>query len=328
MEITSQSGAKRWAESRARHLAHNGETKEEVPAPTLREFGSRWIKEYTIANGHKPSTIEANEMRLRKHLYPVLGGLRLNEIGEPEIQKLKLHLAGNADKTRACILALLATILRTAERWEEIVKAPRIDQPKVRLPEMEFYDFEEWEALIEGARRTGPMVLCALLLGGDAGLRRGELVALQWSDVSRVSVRVVRNEWEGHTGTTKSGKGRTIPLTARLAEAIAAVRHLRGPRLLWQDDGEPVGVHTLRSWLFRATKKAGLPPSKNLHKLRHTFCSHLAMRGAPARVIQELAGHANLTTTMRYMHLSKGSKEAAIALLEQGAGGERKAKGE
>ncbi len=49
----------------------------------------------------------------------------------------------------------------------------------------------------------------------------------------------------------------------------------------------------------------------------HTFCSHLAMRGAPPKVIQELAGHVHLSTTMRYMHLSPGHKEQAIRLLDQ-----------
>jgi integrase len=49
--------------------------------------------------------------------------------------------------------------------------------------------------------------------------------------------------------------------------------------------------------------------------LRHTFCSHLAMRGAPAKAIQELAGHSNLATTYRYMHLSPAAREGAIRLL-------------
>jgi hypothetical protein len=50
--------------------------------------------------------------------------------------------------------------------------------------------------------------------------------------------------------------------------------------------------------------------------LRHTFCSHLAMRGAPARAIQKLAGHADLSTTQRYMHLSPAATEDAIRLLD------------
>jgi len=53
------------------------------------------------------------------------------------------------------------------------------------------------------------------------------------------------------------------------------------------------------------------------HMLRHTFCSHLAMRGAPARAIQELAGHQNLTTTQRYMHPSPAALDSAIRLLDQ-----------
>jgi len=53
-----------------------------------------------------------------------------------------------------------------------------------------------------------------------------------------------------------------------------------------------------------------------LHILRHTFCSRLAARGATAMEIKELASHADLTTTMRYMHLSPSAKREAIKLLD------------
>jgi site-specific recombinase XerD len=52
--------------------------------------------------------------------------------------------------------------------------------------------------------------------------------------------------------------------------------------------------------------------------IRHTFCSHLAMRGAPAKAIQELAGHADLTTTMRCMNLSPAARQDAIYPLNRG----------
>ncbi len=60
---------------------------------------------------------------------------------------------------------------------------------------------------------------------------------------------------------------------------------------------------------------AGLRATGALHVLRHTFCAHLAKRGAPAKAIQELAGHANLSTTLRYMHLSPSARSSAIGLL-------------
>ncbi len=67
----------------------------------------------------------------------------------------------------------------------------------------------------------------------------------------------------------------------------------------------------------RAARRANLR-NNGAHILRHTFCSHLAMRGAPARAIQELAGHQDLSTTQRYMHLSPAALDAAIKLLETG----------
>ena len=54
-----------------------------------------------------------------------------------------------------------------------------------------------------------------------------------------------------------------------------------------------------------------------VHVLRHTFCSHLAMGGAPTRAIQELAGHGEIVTTQRYMHLSPATVDSAIRLLDQ-----------
>jgi integrase-like protein len=62
--------------------------------------------------------------------------------------------------------------------------------------------------------------------------------------------------------------------------------------MLHQRNGDPVSENTLRSWMERAGRTGGLPVTGHIHRLRHTFCWHLAMRGAPAKAIQELAGHA------------------------------------
>ena len=65
----------------------------------------------------------------------------------------------------------------------------------------------------------------------------------------------------------------------------------------------------------RAARRANLKRD-GVHVLRQTFCSHLAMRGAPAKAIQELVGHQDLSMTQRYMHLSPAALDAAIRLLD------------
>ncbi len=63
-------------------------------------------------------------------------------------------------------------------------------------------------------------------------------------------------------------------------------------------------------------RRANLRATSAIHILRHMFCSHLAMKGAPALSIRHLAGHEDLQTTLGYMHLTKGETERAIGLLE------------
>ena len=82
--------------------------------------------------------------------------------------------------------------------------------------------------------------------------------------------------------------------------------------MLW---GLPFTRQIVQNRMILAARRANV--KKGVHILRHTLCSHLSMRGAPARAIQELAGHADLTMTQRYMHLTPAALDAAIRLLEE-----------
>jgi integrase len=129
---------------------------------------------------------------------------------------------------------------------------------------------------------------------------------------------VAQSEWRGQVTLPKNGRMREVKMTLRLQKALKDLRHLRGDRVLLLDDGSHFNRETLRKWTMRAQRAGGLHPDGAFHIFRHTFCAHLAMRGAPAKAIQELAGHADLTTTMRYMHLSPAARDSAIALLDAG----------
>ena len=132
-------------------------------------------------------------------------------------------------------------------------------------------------------------------------------------------MRIERSEWKGHVTATKGGRLRYVPLTIRLATALREHRHLKGPRVVCNDNGSPLTMRLVQGLVARAARRAGLC-NVGVHVLRHSFCSHLAMRGAPARAIQELAGHQDLVTTHRYMHLSPAAIESAIRLLDNGTG--------
>ena len=156
-----------------------------------------------------------------------------------------------------------------------------------------------------------------VLLGGDAGLRCGEIIGLEWGDVDLQARRltVQRSDWRGHVTVPKGGRSRRLPMTQRLTGALKACRHLRSDRVLCLPDGGPITRDRVIKAIRSAQRVAGLSDA-GVHLLRHTFCSHLAMKGAPARAIQELAGHADLSTTQRYMHLSPAATEDAIRLLD------------
>jgi integrase len=143
-------------------------------------------------------------------------------------------------------------------------------------------------------------------------------MALEWTDVdfAKRQLTVARSEWKGHVTMPKGGRIRYVPLMRRLSDTLRAARHLRGQRVLCDAEGKPLSQKVMQVMVRRVARRANVRPG--LHILRHSFCSHLAMRGAPARAIQELAGHQDLGTTQRYMHLSPAALDAAIRLLETG----------
>jgi integrase len=253
------------------------------------------------------------------HLVPLLGSKRLDAISSEDVQRLKSQLGERAPKTVNNVLTVLNTLLRVAVEWEVINQPPcTIKQVRTSQPVAGFHDFDEYERLIIAAGKLDSRTHLVVLLGGDAGLRCGEMMALEWTDIdlAKRQLHVRRSEWKGKVTVPKSGRPRVVPLTTRLAEALKAHRHLRGFRVLCHKSGKPLSQRAVQGLVRRAARKAGLA-NQGVHILRHTFCSHLAMKGAPTRAIQELAGHKQIMTTQRYMHLSPAAVEAAIRLLEQ-----------
>jgi integrase len=157
----------------------------------------------------------------------------------------------------------------------------------------------------------------AVRIAAYTGLRLGELLALRWRDVdwSGSALTIERAISAGHEGTTKSGKVRRVPMADQAAAALERLSHRR--HFTSQDDlvfcnsiGRPVDGSALRRRYKRARDAAGLRPLR-WHDLRHTFGSLLVAGGVDTVTVKEAMGHAQLTTTSRYLHARPATETAA-----------------
>ena len=270
-------------------------------------------------NRQTPSGIAAKEAILRLHLIPELGSRTLDTISNEQVQRLKLRLHDKSPKTINNVLSVLNVLLKQAVEWGVLDKMPcSIRLVRVLRTDAAFHDFDDYERLLKAAQTIDPRSYLIALLGGEAGLRAGEIVALEWADVDleRRQIRVRHSDWCGELTAPKSGRIRFVGMTERLA-AIRQQRHPRSRRLLCKDDGTPLTRQGAWSRVRYAAKRAKVPTG--VHILRHTCCSHLAMQGAPMRGVQEFVGHQSLAMTQRYSHLSPAALDATIRLLENRA---------
>jgi len=304
--------------------------------PTVRAIPmyEAWIEEFLatyVRSNNKPSVQKERRGIATQHLIPAFGTMRVDQVGPREIERFKANVltrARSKDDARPVtvkrlknILAVLSKSLRWAETTGVIERAPRIIMPKIPPSKFDFLDESEAERL-RVAVRSDSQRYAMIVVALDAGLRKGEILGLEWGDLDFVARTLVvrRSVWrelrdESHVGAPKSGRDRKIPMTNRLVAALRGHRHLRGERIFCNADGSELTPGQLEVTLRTATRRAGLR-AIGWHVLRHTFGSTLAQRGASPKAIQELMGHSDIVTTMRYMHLAPTHHVEAVALLD------------
>ncbi len=161
--------------------------------------------------------------------------------------------------------------------------------------------------LVEAARALprsgwwlGPLVQTALW----TALRRAELTHLRWSDVDLEARRLTVACADGFT--SKSGADRAVPLSDGACALLAAhraeaERRLGSPYYAFEHGRGQVALSTLTHAVTRAARGAGVQAT--VHGLRHTAITRLVERGVPVPVVQRLAGHGDISVTMKYVHV-------------------------
>lgn len=281
---------------------------------TFAEFSLKWFNVYA-KNNNKPSEIRNKEGALRVHLIPFFGKKEINKISNLDIEnyKAKEISGGLSCKSINNLLIILNKCLGMAEEWEEINKKPKVKLLKIQPQKFDFLTEEEATALLQS---SSGWLKEMILIGLQTGLRFGEIIALDWDDldfsIKKISVR--RGVARGIMGSTKSNKIREIPMSNAIAELL--IKRYKSKGLVFVPDHDSYLTHNLcHKELKRACRRAGLREI-GWHTLRHSFASHLAQNGVSLKVIQELLGHSNIVTTMRYSHLTSASLIEAIKTLE------------
>lgn len=294
--------------------------------PTVDEYRERFIKLYQ-AKGSRATSVRNVVSVFKKHLSPLFGKRPMDDFKPKDRNTLITQFAGHRTHARynntvAVINGLIETYHAESERPG---KPFRFTRMKYKGQRKDFYDFEKLLALIESARRISLTAELIVLLGSDAGCRRGEILGLEarHCDMPARMLNIERAEAligkQRHMSFTKGGEPRSVDMTRRLQDAFGRHFEARGRkgRIILQDDGQPFSADSLKRLMRQIQIGAGLEPTGRVHILRHTFCSHLAIRGVPMLTIQELAGHKHINTTLGYMHLAPGETRRGIDRLEQ-----------
>ncbi|MBK8172540.1 MAG: site-specific integrase [Sandaracinaceae bacterium] len=293
--------------------------------PTFAAFADEFLSSYVRAN-NKPSVQKEKKCVFALHLTPRFGPMRLDLVREREIERFKAESLdkGVSAKRLKNILAVLSKMLHYAEEVAVIERAPRVRMPKIAPVKSDFLSDDEYARLRDAVKQHTER-FAMIVVAGETGLCKGEILGLEWGDIDFVAktLTVRRSVWrelrnESHVGAPKSGRDRKIPMTHRLIAALRAHRHLRAERVFCNEDGSELTPGTMEVTLRTACRRAGLRQI-GWHVLRHSFGSTLAQRGASPKSIQELMGHSDVSTTMRYMHLAPSHHREAISLLDDDA---------
>lgn len=198
--------------------------------------------------------------------------------------------------------------------YEKVLGRPKMKfdwarpRKRTRLPEV--MSRGEVRQLLSQVKN--PKHLALLMTTYATGLRASEVTRLRLSDLSpdRGTIRVIRG---------KGNRDRTVMLSPELWSILSAYMEKYKPKE-WlfegRDPSEPYAVRSLQSIVQKARKMAGLRKTISTHTLRHSFATHLLEAGTDVRLIQELLGHANIETTLRYTHVSARQLSKVVSPLD------------
>jgi integrase len=317
----------------------------------VRDYLARWLSDHAKPNC-SVRTYERYQELIQSYIDPRVGHLPLAKLRPLHIQAMEADLleggrtrrqeggpAGLSARTVLHVHRVLSTALRQAVRWQLLARNPAeaVRPPRPTRAPVQALD-EEQTARLLAAAKGSPLhapVLAPVLVAVMTGLRRGELLALRWSDVDleAATLSVAQTLRVTHSGLVfappKTGKSRRLlalpPLvveTLREHRTRQLEERLRlGP--VWEEhglvfpgpDGRPWHPDTFTSAFRALCPRAGV--KVRFHDLRHSHATQLLKAGVHPKIVSERLGHSTVGITLDiYSHLLPGMQEEAVGRLE------------
>ncbi len=323
----------RAAEAKGRLDARQATRPAVDPNVTLEDYSKRWLLQ--IAPSVKTSTKDGYDQRLRIHLLPAFGHLKVRQLDRGRIRALLAEklASGLAPDSVRLIHATLRAILNAAVDDGMLLANPATRLGKTlhlhrsraaRQEQIKAFDTGQLRrflaAIGEKHARYRPMFFTM----SRTGLRIGEAIALQWGDLDLEAKEIRVERAISNTGvidTPKSGHGRTVDMALAVRDVVrnhhARLAEAWLKRKLKRDEqGNEIPKGEMPPWVFpseawkpqdhanvakvfrRALKHAGLPTHYSPHSLRHTYASLLLADGVSPAYVQEQLGHASIELTV------------------------------
>ena len=283
----------------------------------------QWLENY-IRPSVKVLTYERYRLIVEQHIKDKIGGIELNDLSPLALQSFITGLLQNGNrKTGAglsansvnAVISVIQSSLKTAYLLgltKEYV-ADKLKRPKLKEKPVECFTLAEQKQIEQAILNGKKDKLYGIILCLYSGLRIGELIALQWSDIdfTKGILTVSKSCHDGNDGINHiriidSPKTvhsrRVIPLPKQILSLLKIVKKRSKCEYIIADSDKPVFVRSYQRTFELLLKKLNIP-HKGFHSLRHTFATRAMECGMDVKTLSELLGHKNATITLnRYAH--------------------------
>lgn len=266
----------------------------------------------------RPNTIRSYRLAVRNYLR-LIGDIGINETTPREADAFKSKRAGEVSAYSTNVdLRALKSIFNRLHRWQYIDVNPFASLKLVRIPHQETPFFSELQ-LQQIINSIPEFQFRAMIqLAYYTAVRLSEAVFLRWVDVN-LPERIITIQ-NSEIFATKTKKNRVLPINDSLYGILVELHRTKRSEFVFpKDDGTAYRPDSISRRFKRKLQSLKFPASLHYHSVRHASASHLVAKNVPIYDVCRLLGHASVSTTERYSHLSPQNRRQVTNVLDLSA---------